>query len=435
MLKQIIGSTVAVLLFSGLISNGVLAQVALPGAKMDNKRIPRPAPMAKVTSLKVVKTRNTNFPYKYEYSFSNSGAVALSGYLKKVYAVTNAGREMLLHTVSNRGVVTPGNSSSGVEPFNLKKVPPKALKDIRNFKLDILYKGKRLASKKVRFTVPAASSGTRTNKVRPAAGAVAMGQPGASKPSPFGPKINSKVTAKNPALLLIKGELTDLDIGTESSGKWFWEATVKNSGNAVIKKSDMTVQGIQKHFSSNYPNKPASGSILPQDLAPNQSVTVKRYWTRCCVTKALQVNLRNNKTSSVVDSEELTNLMNIPGRPFGNKLKIKNISWDDTAKAWRVTIKNDTPYAIKLVVQGYRLPGGNTSVTWQPAGGFRVTVPAGSTKVTKSVNQSQMQHGDKLKVALIFDTDKGFCGDYSTEKNCGAERGNITTIPQSADFP
>ena len=142
--------------------------------------------------------------------------------------------------------------------------------------------------------------------------------------------------------VIIKAAITDLQIGTGPTGGWFWQATVKNTGNTPINGRDFTVQGLKKSFPAPQNNwTPASGSIISTTvIAPNQSVVVKRNWTRCCQTDQLKVDLRRASNNTVMDTKLLTNLLKNPAQNIPVDVRVKRIDWDSNTKKWRATLKN-----------------------------------------------------------------------------------------------
>lgn len=193
--------------------------------------------------------------------------------------------------------------------------------------------------------------------------------------------------------LIRKAEIQSLVIGSEPDGTWNWTAVVKNTGTAKIVKNTMTVQGIQDA-------SPASGSILPSDLAPGQSVSVKRFWTRCCGSSTLKVDLRDNlKSPPKVISTKKVRIPRI-------RMRVAGIRWNGTSKEWTATVKNETHLAIKIVVQGVATHA--NPIHWVGAGGFTKVVPPKGT-ITHTGSWSAYQPGDLLGVELRY-FDQKVCG-------------------------
>ncbi len=231
--------------------------------------------------------------------------------------------------------------------------------------------------------------------------------------------------------VIIKAAITDLQIGTGPTGGWFWQATVKNTGNTSINGRDFTVQGLKKSFPAPQNNwTPASGSIISTTvIAPNQSVVVKRNWTRCCQTDQLKVDLRRASNNTVMDTKLLTNLLKNPAQNIPVDVRVKRIDWDSNTKKWRATLKNLSPYTVKITVQGVLWPQGATSPL--PAGGHMITVGANAEATTMWLSGgTNAQNGDMLQVHKKFIM--GSCNE--SNEDCGYKGSNNITIPNSRSF-
>jgi hypothetical protein len=237
----------------------------------------------------------------------------------------------------------------------------------------------------------------------------------------------------NPALqeklVILRAEITDLVIGTNSSGGWYWEATIKNTSNGKISGKNLTVQGMKKSFPVAQNSwTPASGSIVSlSDIGRNQTVKVRRNWTRCCKTDQLQVTLRG-KNGTVLDTETLERLLHTPTLKHPVDVRVKSIEWNDSLKKWRVTLKNFSPYTVKMAVQGYLWPQGSTSAA--PAGGATLMVPGNGEAAAMWLTASTAKHGDTLKVHTKFIM--GSCGESNND--CGFKGSNNITVPNSRDY-
>ena len=214
-----------------------------------------------------------------------------------------------------------------------------------------------------------------------------------ARPARQGGMQSKAMDAKGMKVAIRKAEIVSLVIGTESDGTWNWTAVVKNTGTAKILKSTMIVQGIQG-------SSAASGSQLPGDLAPGQSVAVKRLWTRCCSSTLLKVDLYDNaKTPHAVISTKTVRIPII-------RMKVAAIRWSRGKKQWLATVKNDTPLSIKIVIQG--VASHANPVHWVGAGGFTRVVPPHGT-ITQTGSWAAYQPGDLLGVELRY-MDQGWCG-------------------------
>lgn len=193
-------------------------------------------------------------------------------------------------------------------------------------------------------------------------------------------------------------------IGTEADGRWYWEATIKNNGNAIIKKDSIFVRGWQ--IMENNQQLPASRQPLHIDLPPGGVTAIKAYWSRCCKTKSLQIDLFDATFSppKKVTSKTVYVLPKVK-----NFAKVENISWNAHLKEWTATIKNYTNMAIKIMVQGH---GKHSNSSWVGAGGSSMVIPPNGVITQKG--QYPGYHpgaGDQLRVMLYFKVDSAFlCG-------------------------
>ncbi|RPI76177.1 MAG: hypothetical protein EHM45_13720 [Desulfobacteraceae bacterium] len=234
------------------------------------------------------------------------------------------------------------------------------------------------------------------------------------------------------SLKIRKAEMTNLVIGTAADGTWTWKATVKNTGTAALNGKDLTVQGSSISFPPAQNTwKPASGSIVSSGtLAPNQSVEVLRHWTRCCLTDQLKVELRDTVANKVLDTKLLAGLIYsaAPMKPLD--VRVKRIEWDDSAKTWKATVKNNTNFTLKFSVQGYLWPAGTNSPV--PAGGQQLTLGPQAEKTAMALHATGAKNGDLLKVHIHFLMGAGACNE--NWEDCGGRGSHNITIPNSANF-
>lgn len=223
--------------------------------------------------------------------------------------------------------------------------------------------------------------------------------------------------------------ITSFEIGTEPDGRWFWRATVENTGNGGVEARRLKLKTTQiKWGPANNPPVPGSVQLLTQPIPGHSSVNVKTYWQRCCLTNELAVELVDVTNNNVLDQRSLPNLIHsVPGAIFDTK--VARIAWDDATKKWQATLQNNSPYSLKMVVQGVVIKG-NTSLP-APAGGQRLVLGPHESKQSMQFSAPDAVHGDKIKVSLYFDQQSS-CTDSA--RDCGAERGNIMTVPTSRDF-
>ena len=223
--------------------------------------------------------------------------------------------------------------------------------------------------------------------------------------------------------------ITNFEIGTEADGRWFWRATVENTGNGAVEARRLKLKTTQiKWGPANNPPVPGSVQLITQPIPAHSSVNVKTYWQRCCLTNELAVELVDVTNNHVLGQTSLPGLIHsVPGVIFD--AKVSRIEWDDTTKKWRATLSNNSPYALKMVVQGVMITS-NTSKP-VPVGGQRIVLPPHQSVQSMQLSAPNAVNGDKIKVSLYFDQQSP-CTDSA--RDCGAERGNIMTVPNSRDF-
>ncbi|MEJ2155664.1 MAG: CARDB domain-containing protein [Desulfobacteraceae bacterium] len=280
---------------------------------------------------------------------------------------------------------------------------------------------KKAAKKAMRVAPPAAGI-TKT----PAAGTT-------PKTMRAAPAKQTMTKAINPAVKhLMKAEITNFEIGTETDGRWFWVATVKNTGGGTIDARRLLLQATQIQFApAHNPPVAGSGRLITSSIAPGVSKAIKAYWGRCCRTEELSVELRDKTTNKVIDQKSITNLIHSMG--YVTKVfdtKITRIEWDNTAKTWQATFQNNTPYYLKMVTQGTLIIDNYTQPV--PVGGQRLLIGPNQTKKSMKFKANNAVNGNKIKVTFYFDSDSSLCNQ--SVRDCGGESGNLTTIPNSNDF-
>lgn len=247
------------------------------------------------------------------------------------------------------------------------------------------------------------------------------------------PLTSQKPTVPGGIKTIRHAQITNLEIGTDATGTWFWKATVKNNGTATLNGPDLTVQGMCISFPpAQHTWQAASGSIISQGtLAPNQSVDVTNYWSRCCLTAELKVELRDKISNKIWDTKSVSNLIysTAPMKPLN--VRVKRIEWDNSVKGWKATIKNNTNYTVKMNVQGDLLPANNPN-TVLPAGGQQLTLGPQAEAVTIQLHAATAKNGDTLRVHIGLIMGSGTCNE--TWENCGGTPSNNITIPNSANF-
>jgi len=253
--------------------------------------------------------------------------------------------------------------------------------------------------------------------------------PAVKIPQQMTPSVETKPKIPEGIQRLGRAQLSDLEIGTDGAGRWFWKVTVTNTGTTVIDGKKLTAQGYSISFPSAQNSwKPASGTSVSQtNIAPNQSVTARAYWTRCCLTDQLEVKLFESPSNAIWDAKKITNLLFNPAQKKPLDVRMKSIEWDDTQKAWRATVKNFTNYTVKIAVQGYLWPvGTNQSV---PAGGTEITLGPHEEKAAMALHATTAKNGDLLKAHIWFPMG---CGE--SFENCGGAGSYNITIPNSTTF-
>lgn len=228
-----------------------------------------------------------------------------------------------------------------------------------------------------------------------------------------------------------KAVITNFTIGTESDGRWFWRATVQNTGNQAFQARELSLQAQQIQFApAHHPAKPGSGSLVMQTLAPGASTTIKSVWNRCCQTNELSIELKDVPRNSVLDQESISNLIHYNGsytEVFDTKTK--RIEWNNATKTWQATFQNNTPYYLTMLVQGQLIKGSNAPI---PVGGQRMLIGPNQTKSSMTFHANSAVNGDKIKVIFYFDSNTSFC--KQSVRDCGGETGNIIIVPNSRDF-
>jgi hypothetical protein len=249
-----------------------------------------------------------------------------------------------------------------------------------------------------------------------------------------GPGTSQKPTIPGGIKTIRGAQITSLEIGTNASGTWFWKATVKNTGNATLNGPDLTVQGKCISFPpAQHTWQAASGSIVSQGtLAPNQTVEVMNFWSRCCLTYQLKVELRDKLTNKVWDSKLLSGLIysTVLMKPLD--VRVKRIEWDDGVKGWKATIKNNTNFTVKITVQGDFYDPSILPAKILPAGGQQLTLGPQAEGTTMQLHAPTAKHGDILRAHIGFIMGSGTCNE--TWENCGGKGSNNITIPNSANF-
>ncbi len=190
-------------------------------------------------------------------------------------------------------------------------------------------------------------------------------------------------------------------IGTEADGKWYWKTLVKNTGGAELPKGSLTVQGVE--ILKNNQQVAASGSIVPKDLSPGETVIVKALWTRCCEAKNLRIDLWDVAISP--HKKLASKTVSIPLI----SLEVKSISWDAQKKEWTTTVKNRTKMTMKIAIQG--IATHSSPIHWFGIGGHTKVIPPLSV-VTHKGHYSDYHpgEGDHLKVELRYFDSASWCG-------------------------
>lgn len=130
-----------------------------------------------------------------------------------------------------------------------------------------------------------------------------------------------------------------------------------------------------------------------------------------------------------MDTKLLTNLLKDPVMNNPVDVRVKRIDWDSNTKKWRATVKNLSPYAVKITIQGVLWPQGTTNQL--PAGGHMITVGANAEATTMWLSGgTNAQNGDMLKVHKKFIM--GSCNESNDD--CGFKGSNNITIPNSTSF-
>jgi hypothetical protein len=249
-------------------------------------------------------------------------------------------------------------------------------------------------------------------------------------------KVKTKVLQKQSANIanpkrtkpvIRSARITRLWVGTEPSGKWYWEVTLKNIGNVELEGNLVVVQGY-KASSAQAQNAwtGASGKLIGSpNLLPNQSRTIKMRWNRCCSTDQLRVDVKDKVTNRVLDTKTETSLKYSQFVPVN--VKIKRIEWNNTTQSWRAIIKNFTQYNLILSVQGYFFTGAGGSL--HPAGSDIITIGSNAevTSAWKNTSGAQVV-GNTFIVYWVMSENP--CNE--NKDICGGRR--HITLPNSESF-
>ena len=266
-----------------------------------------------------------------------------------------------------------------------------------------------------------------------AAGPVKPKTPVGTAPQQTVPVTSQQPTIPGGIKTIRHAQITNLEIGTDANGTWFWKATIKNDGTATLNGKDLTVQGSCISFPAPQNTwKAASGSLVSQGtLAPNQNVDVKNFWSRCCLTDKLKVELRDTLTNKVWDSK-LLEMLSVGINSLDARIRVKRIEWNISSKTWKATIKNNTNYTVKINVQGDFYNPNILPATILPAGGQQLTLGPQAEAVTIPLHAATAKNGDTLRVHTGLIMGSGTCNE--TWENCGGKGSNNITIPNSTNF-
>jgi hypothetical protein len=222
-------------------------------------------------------------------------------------------------------------------------------------------------------------------------------------------------------------QITRLWVATEPSGKWYWEVTIKNTGNVELEGNLVAVQGYKASSAQAQNNwTGASGKLIGfPNLLPNQSRTIKMRWNRCCSTDQLRVDVKDNKTNKILDTKTEASIKYSPYVPVN--VDIKRIEWDNATGSWRAIIKNFTWYNLRLSIQGYFFTGAGGSL--QPAGSDIITIGPNAEVTTAWTNTGGSQVvGNTFIVYWVMSENP--CNE--NKDICGGRR--QITLPNSKSF-
>ena len=228
--------------------------------------------------------------------------------------------------------------------------------------------------------------------------------------------------------------ITNLRIDTEASGKWYWEATIRNTGNVELEGTRGWLSGYKVAFPANQNVwTGASGSFLGHpspSLLPNQTRAIKVYITRCCKTDQLKVELKDYVTNKIWDTKILTSLTKTPYRPLD--VRVKAIEWNEATKSWRATLKNFTGYTVTLSVIGVRVVPPNMAVGI-PAGDSTITLGPNGEASSMWKNIGAAQQDDILVVRTVLRMlGSNFCNE--SDNDCGYQILDKIYLPNSQTF-
>ncbi len=272
----------------------------------------------------------------------------------------------------------------------------------------------------------AADSAATSKRVSPQK----LSSPPSATPTKINPlrAIENKAVRESPVATIRRADITNLEIGTEPAGSWFWRVTVKNTGTASLKMEDIGVQGFNTPSSGMQPPSPPTPSPFVE-LAPNSSTNIKRTWVRNCNTDGLRVELKDKTTNTLWDTALLSNLNYKPALNQPEPVFIRSIEWDDSNKKWKATVENGSNYVLIIKVYGVLWEQGYMSQDL--VGDQTFTLQPNAQATTWWLPASQAQHGDVLKVHKKF---INFNSGHPLTVGCSSQANNNITIPNSRVF-
>lgn len=232
---------------------------------------------------------------------------------------------------------------------------------------------------------------------------VAFGSHSLSQAQQTARKFEQQAPGKVPVYKIKAAEIYNFGLRTDAKGAWYWEVWVKNIGGVEYPKNSLKVQGFQ--ILQNNRTVPASGLLVPKDLAPGEMVMVKSYWTRCCQADNLEIRFELWDVSASPHKKLWDKQVFIAGL----NVKVNDISWDVQKKEWTATIKNLRGNALKITIQAFATH--SIPLHWVGAGGFSKLIPPDGILTQKGYYPDyHLGAGDRLKIEIRYFDNASYCG-------------------------
>ncbi|MEZ4222833.1 MAG: hypothetical protein R3B13_17965 [Polyangiaceae bacterium] len=136
----------------------------------------------------------------------------------------------------------------------------------------------------------------------------------------------------------------DVSLATsvEPDARWYWTATLRNTGNVALPSGAVLLEGSQR---SPYKTSPASGGFTPWSLAPGQARTVKLSFSPCAYAYQLTLAAKDAQTSATLQSASVA-LPSVRGSDFD-----VHIAFDQPTKQRRISVVNRAAVPVRITTQ------------------------------------------------------------------------------------